>query len=416
LVPVKLNARATVRLLNGLGRTLHRLGVPPAHFDDVTLPELAQRRTGLDDFGTPEFQEPLRRLLHSLEHEARLSWFGRILARNDVCTILASRLRVMRDRALYPEIAQSRIANPLFVAGLPRTGSTLLHHLLAQDPNRRVLRAWEVFAPSPPPAPSSEGTDPRIAAARRQLRWFDRLAPEFKTIHPLGAELPLECIAVLAHSFLSSRFNTSYRVPSYQAWFEQQDQRPAYEFHRMFLQHLQAHFPGRSWVLKAPTHLWSLEALFATYPDAIVIQTHRDPATVLASVASLTAVLRDVFAEVVDRLEIGREVTYQWSNGLERALQFRRSRTVAPERFVDIQYRDLLRDPIGSIRAIYAQLGWTLDDEAERRMRIHLANHPKDRHGPHRYSLESFGLDPEAIAHRFKAYREYFDVQEEHAR
>jgi hypothetical protein len=402
--------------VNGLGRTLHRLGVSPGPVDDGTLLELARRRTDLNDFGTPALQEPLRRLLHSLEHEAGLSWLGRMLARHDIRELLASRLRVVRDRARYPAIAQSRIASPLFVAGLPRTGSTLLHHLLAQDPNSRVLRAWEVFAPSPPPAPASEGRDPRIAAARRRLRWFDRLAPEFKTIHPLGAELPLECIAVLAHSFLSSRFNTSYRVPSYQAWFEQQDQRPAYELHRAFLQHLQTHFHGTRWVLKAPTHLWSLEALFATYPDAIVVQTHRDPAPVLASVASLTAVLRGVFSEVVDRLEIGREVTYQWSNGLERALQCRRSGTVAPERFVDIQYRDLLRDPIGSIRAIYAQLGWTLGDEAERRMRIHLANHPKDQHGPHQYSLASFGLDPEAIAHRFKAYREYFDVKEEHAR
>jgi hypothetical protein len=415
-VPIKLDARAAVRVVNGLGRTLHRLGVSPVRFDDGALLELTQRRTGLDDFGTPELQEPLRRLLHSLEHEARLSWLGRIVARNDIRSLLANRLRVVRDRARNPEIAGSRVASPLFVAGLPRTGSTLLHHLLAQDPNSRVLRAWEAFAPSPPPVPSSEGIDPRIDAARRQLRWFDRLAPEFKTIHPLGAELPLECIAVLAHSFLSSRFNTSYRVPSYQTWFEQQDQRPAYELHRAFLQHLQTHFHGTRWVLKAPTHLWSLEALFATYPDAIVVQTHRDPAPVLASVASLTAVLRGVFSEVVDRLEIGREVTYQWSNGLERALQCRRSGAVAPERFVDIQYRDLLRDPLGAIRAIYAQLGWRLGDDAERRMRIHLANHPKDQHGPHRYSLASFGLDPEAIAHRFKAYREYFDVKEEHAR
>ena len=410
---IGLDVRTSVRALNGLGRTLHRLGWPATRFDDEALLGMARRQTGLDDFGPGDFREPLRLLLKSLEHEASLSWLGRILARNDIRALLANRLRVVRDRALYPEIAHGRIVSPLFVAGLPRTGSTLLHHLLAQDPKSRVLRTWEVFSPSPPPDPASDPADPRVAATQRSLRWFDRLAPEFKTIHPLGAELPLECIAVLAHSFLSSRFNTSYRVPSYQAWFEQQDQRPAYELHRAILQHLQVRYPGSRWVLKAPTHLWSLEALFAAYPDAIVVQTHRDPATVLASVASLTAVLRGVFAEVVDRLEIGHEVTNQWSNGLERALQFRRSGAMPAERFVDVQYRDLLRDPIGSIRAIYAKLSWTLDAESERRMQMYLGNHPKDRHGPHRYSLESFGLDPGAIAHRFKTYREYFDVKEE---
>ena len=281
-------------MVNALGRMLDRLGWRPVPLNDEAMLDAVRRKTHLDDFGAEDFRGPLKLLLKSLEHEAGLSWLGRILARYDVCALLANRLRLIRDRSLYPEIAAGRIASPLFVAGLPRTGSTLLHHLLAQDPNNRVLRAWEVLAPSPPPAPSSESTDPRIAAARRQFRWFDRIAPEFKTIHPLGAELPLECIAPLADSFVSSRFNTNYRVPSYQAWFEQQDQRPAYEFHRAILQHLQARFPGARWVLKAPTHLWNLDALFATYPDAVVVQTHRDPATVLASVASLTAVLRAV--------------------------------------------------------------------------------------------------------------------------
>jgi hypothetical protein len=412
---MKLPSPAAIRVVNRLGRTLNRLGLPPVSLHDDALLEKARQRTRLEDFGAPDFRDPLRRLLSSLEHEARLSWLGRILARNEFCAVLANRLRLVRDRALYPEIAQGHIASPIFVAGLPRTGSTLLHQLLAQDPGNRVVRAWEVLAPSPPPTPASERTDPRIAAARWQFRWFDRLAPEFKTIHPLGAELPLECIALLAFSFMSSRFNTSYRVPSYQAWLEQQDQRPAYELHRTILQHLQVRYPGARWVLKAPTHLWNLEALFATYPDAFVVQTHRDPAKVLASVASLTAVLRGVFADEVDPLEIGREVTYQWSNGLERALQFRRSRADAAARFIDVQYRDLLQDPIGLIRVIYARLGWTLEGETERRMRAHLASHPKDLHGPHRYSLESFGLDPGAIAHLFKTYREYFDVREESA-
>src|SRR5262249_1542881 len=159
-----------------------------------------------------------------------------------------------------------------------------------------------------------------------------------------------ECMAVMAHSLVSARFNTTYRVPTYQAWFDQQDPRPTYELHRAILQHLQARFGSARWVLKAPTHLWTLDTLFAVYPDALVVQTHRDPVTVLSSVASMTAALRGVFAEAVDPLEIGPEVTHQWSQGLERALQFRRSGAVAADRFVDVQYRDLLRDPLAAVR------------------------------------------------------------------
>jgi hypothetical protein len=407
-------ALAAVQAVNALGRTLGRLGIRPVSLDEAALIDAAKREAHLDDFRAHDFREPLRLLLASLEHEAHLTWLGRVIARRDIGSLLVNRLRLARDRVRFPWIARVRVASPIFIAGLPRSGSTFLHHLLAQDPQSRVLRAWEVLTPSPPPSPETDATDPRIAHARRQLRAFDRIAPEFKTIHPLSAELPLECIAVLAHSFVSSRFHTMYRVPSYQAWFEQQDHRPAYALHRAVLQHLQARFVGGRWVLKAPTHLWSLEALFATYPDAFVVQTHRDPATALASVASLTTVLRRVSSDAVNPVEIGREVTHQWSNALERAVVFRRSGAVAAERFVDVQYRDVLDDPIGVIRAIYARVGLRLGATAERRMRAHIRRHPKDRHGPHRYSMTSFGLDPDAISHRFKSYREYFNVNEEH--
>src|SRR5215831_5771089 len=168
-----LAVQAGVRAMNGLGRTLRRLGLEPASLDETALIEAARRETGLDDFGPDDVWHPLRVLVGSLERDARLSWLGRIVARHDLRSILVNRLRLVRDRAMYPEISAACIERPIFVAGLPRTGSTLLHHLLAQDPGSRVMRAWEVIAPSPPPSPSGEGTDPRIAAVRRDLRWFD---------------------------------------------------------------------------------------------------------------------------------------------------------------------------------------------------------------------------------------------------
>ena len=303
------------------------------------------------------------------------------------------------------------IRRPLFVVGLPRTGSTLLHHLLAQDPAGRVARAWEVMEPSPPPERARYETDARIGRAARRLAWFDRLAPEFKRIHPLGAELPLECIAIMSASFVSPRFHTTYHVPSYQTWLAGADLHPAYDFHRRFLQHLQWRAPAGHWVLKAPSHVFGFEPLFRTYPDAIVVQTHRDPLTVLASVASLTLVLQGAFTDHLDLEEIGAEVTQRWSSGLERAMHARRDARV-DERFVDVRYHELLRDPMAIVRRIYDRFGMSLSAEAEARMQRFLDSHPKDRHGAHRYSPSAFGLDARDLGPRFKSYCERFGLPE----
>ena len=335
-------------------------------------------------------------------------------ARADIAGLLATRLRLEADRKRYPGIADEVIRRPLFVVGLPRTGSTLLHHLLAQDPGGRVARAWEVMEPSPPPERARYETDARIGRAARRLAWFDRIAPDFKRIHPLGAELPLECIAIMSASFASPRFHTTYHVPSYQAWLAGADLHPAYDFHRRFLQHLQWRAPAGHWVLKAPSHVFGFEPLFRTFPDAIVVQTHRDPLTVLASVASLTLVLQSAFTDHLDLAEIGAEVTQRWSSGLERAMQARRDARV-DERFVDVRYQELLRDPMAIVRRIYDRFGMTLSVEAEARMQRFLARHPKDRHGAHRYSLSAFGLDARDLRPRFKSYCERFGLEPEAA-
>jgi hypothetical protein len=407
--------RALIRAFNVMGRGLERAGVSLVAFEREAMLKEARARTGLADFGGDEFQEPLGRLLEGYEREARFSTVGRLAAWRDTVSLLANRLRLVEDRKRHPAIADEAIRRPLFIVGLPRTGSTLLHHLLAQDPGSRVLQAWEVMLPSPPPERSRYATDPRIRRAEAQLRWLHRMAPEFKAIHPLGARLALECIAVMSYSFLSSRFHTTYHVPSYQEWLEVQDLRPAYALHRRVLQHLQWRTPAERWILKAPSHLYGLDALFETYPDAVVVQTHREPLVVLASVASLTAVLQGAFTDRLDLGEIGLEVTRRWANGLERAMLLRQSGRVPGDRFLDVHYHDLLADPIAVIRRLYARFEVPFTAEAERRMRSHLAENPQGRNGTHRYSLAAFGLDPEDLTHRFKAYREHFGIRPEQA-
>lgn len=407
------SARAGIRAFNTVGTALRRAGVPLIPLDEQALVEAARRRTGLEDFGDEAFREPLGILLRAYESEARLTPIGRLVARGDALGLLANRLRLEADRQRHPAIAEEEIRQPLFIVGLPRTGTTLLHGLLAQDPASRVARAWEVMLPSPPPERERREDDPRIRAVERRLMGFDLLAPDFKTIHPLGARLPLECIAITAHTFASPRFHTTYHVPTYQEWLEHQDLGPSYAFHRRFLQHLQWRDPAPRWVLKAPAHVFHFEALFATYPDAIVVQTHRDPLTVLASVASLTLVLQHAFAEHLDPGDIGAEVRRRWAMGLERAMQFRRDNPSAAARFLDVRYHDLVRDPIAAVRRIYERFAMPFTVEAEARMYEHLARYPKDKHGQHRYSLAQFGLDPDDLGRRFKAYREYYGLPPE---
>jgi hypothetical protein len=406
--------RAGLRGLNRVGAAAARAGVEVVSLDEGRLLESARRAAGGARFADEAFREPLSLVLRSLEREGRLTLLGRIAARSDLAGLLVTRLRLEADRERYPAIAAEEIRRPLFVVGLPRTGSTLLHHLLAQDPAGRVARAWEVMEPSPPPERGRDATDPRIARAASRLRWFDRIAPDFKRIHPLGAELPLECIAIMSASFLSPRFHTTYHVPSYQSWLAGADLGPAYEFHRRFLQHLQWRAPAGHWVLKAPSHVFGFEPLFRTYPDAIIVQTHRDPLTVLASVASLTLVLQGAFTDHLDMDEIGAEVADRWSTGLERALHARRDPRV-DARFVDVRYQDLVDDPLAIVRRIYDRFDMTLSADAESRMRRFLDHHPKDRHGAHQYSLGAFGLDAGDLRPRFKSYCERFGLAPEDA-
>lgn len=406
-------ARGAIRAANTTGRGLRRLGIEAVSLDERSLLAAARRETGLEDFGGDEFHEPLKLVLEGLETEARLTLLGRLVARRDLLGLLTNRLRLAEDRKRHPGIAEQRIARPFVIIGLPRTGSTLLHHLISQDPASRAPLAWEVMTPSPPPEAALYDTDPRIAEAERKLRWLDWLAPDFKAIHPLGARLAIECIAILSHTFLASRFHTTYRTPSYQAWLKKQDVRSAYAYHRQFLQHLQWRTPADRWVLKAPAHLYALDALLAIYPDALIVQTHRDPRVVLGSVASLTLSLQSAFAGPLDLEEIGREVVQSWSEALERGMHVRHSDPAGARRFVDVRYQQLLADPIGTVRRIYTHFDLPLSAEAEHRMRSHLGDNPQHKHGRHAYDLKAFGLDGPSLDRQFRSYREFFAVEPE---
>jgi hypothetical protein len=312
----------------------------------------------------------------------------------------------------HPEIEDGTVTAPLFVVGLPRTGTSILHELLAQDPASRVPMSWEVMRPWPPPETATFETDPRIAAVEAHLGGIDRLLPDFKRIHPMGARLPQECVALTAHDFATMIFHTTHRVPSYQAWLESTDLRWVYASHRRQLQYLQWKAPARRWVLKSPGHLWALAALLAVYPDARIVQTHRDPLKVVASLTSLVTVLRSLASDAIDPLEIARDWTDRLARGLEQTTRVRDGGLAASQVF-DVRFAELMADPIAMVRRIYAHFDMALDAEAEARMRRFLAANPSDKHGAHRYTLAATGLDRDAERGRFAAYQARYGIADE---
>lgn len=384
----------------------------------------AQAATGLDDFGDfdgADFREPLGVLVAALEDEGRLSILGRYEVRQQILRLLQVRLQIARCLRDDPGIVDERVEEPLFVTGAPRTGTSILHALLAQDPANRVPESWEFLRPVPPPRPGGAGADgggddddPRIPLVERELRLTAMIAPGFDAMHERGARMPKECISAQAIAFRSEDFPGKFRVPSYAAWLADCDMRPAYRCHKVVLQILQRRYePGRRWVLKAPPHLGTLDALLDTYPDARVAVTHRDPLKVLGSLASLLATIHATHSDAVDAGELARTQVDFYADVLRRYTDLRRSGRVAEETFHDSYYADFLTDPIGTVAALYARFGRALTPAAQDAMRPYLDGRPRGKHGAHTYALADFGLDAEELRKGFADYAAYFGVPAE---
>ena len=400
--------RSLIHMVNRGGGFLSNSRLRAVDFDIDRLMQDAVARAGSDDFGSPDFIEPLRTLLDAYQREADLTLIGRIAMREDALQSLVTRLQLHADRRRYPELAGAEVRAPVFIMGLPRSGTTFLHNLLSQDPAFRAPAGWEVMYPSPPPGQQTAG-DPRIGRAQRRMQQLYWLAPEFRVIHPLDALEPQECIAITASAFASDVYPTMCDVPSYQHWLDHADLVPSYRYHRMFLQQLQAGQAGLRWLLKAPAHLFSLDALFEVYPDARIVFTHRDPLQVLPSLSSLTLVLRGAFSDRHDPAAIGREISAHWAEGIRRA---RHSMRVVPERAaacLEVDYDDLVADPLDVVERLYHHIGMEPGDGVLSRMQRYLQARPKDRFGKHRYSLQQFELDAEQIRRDYQGLDRYID-------
>ncbi len=411
---VSTRRRAPVVAINLVGRVLGAAGLQPASFDERKLLDAAIREANATDSGTgtgtDEYLEPMRVLLGALEDEAQLNFVGRFAARSQVVTLLANRIQMQDWWARHPEILDGAVAAPWFVVGLPRSGTTFLQQLLACDDANRTLRFWEATRPTPPPDRETYDSDPRITSARRAQRVLDYVAPDANAIHPVGATAPTECVSLLAHSFASLEFGVINHVPAHVTWCLQADLRPHYDYFRRQLQLLQWRCGAERWMLKSPAHLLALDALFETFPDAHVVWLHRDPLTAVASHCSLVAVLQAIGTDRLDLRGIGREWPHVWATVLERAVGSRDR--LGDERFVDLQYDDLLADPIETVRGLYRAFGVDLELDVETRMRTYVANHPQRARGVHVYAPSDFGIDEPGFRDRISGYTERFS--EEH--
>jgi hypothetical protein len=387
---------------------------PQQRIDADAILAAAREATGLEDLGADTWREGLDHLVAALNDEAQLNDIGLQIASGELMMYLTNRLRLVDWHRTHPQASREDVVPPVVIIGQGRTGTTILHDLLAQDPAHRVPLTWEVDRPLPPPEAETYDDDPRIAEVQAQLDMTELVIPNFKAMHPIGARLAQECVRITAHDFRSMIFPTQYRIPSYARWvLHEADMAPAYRWHRRFLEVLQWRHRRPRWVLKSPGHVWCLPELLAEYPNALLVQTHRDPLRIVASLASLLATLRRLASDETSIAQGGAEFADYLLDGLDRSVTVREQGLVPAERIVDVQFKDFLAEPLATVRTIYDRLGLELTAEAEGRMRAFLVANPQDKHGLHRYTLADTGLDAGALRERARRYQQYFDVPSE---
>ena len=406
--------RGPVRALNIGWGALQAAGLGRPALTRDALVRAARKTSGLSDLGTdfdlPVTQDALRRLLESLEGEANLHPFGRMVIRGTIVGSLSTRLQLEALAREHAEIPAMPIESPVFIAGLARTGTTLLHRLLGCEPRLRPLLSWEGLSPAPLPGTHRTGRDPRIKRAERAERALQYLAPEFFAIHPVEADGLEEDVLLQDGSFMSPTVDATMSVPTYSAWLHETDQSPMYRYFRRLVQILLWQRPG-TYLGKTPHHLENLPTLLEVFPGARVIVTHRDPAIVVPSFCSMMAHARRLFSNDVDPLAVGRQFREKQRNGVHDAMEARRA--LPSESFLDVHYADLMTDPLKEIRRIYDFLGYALSPETETIMKTFCAQNPKDRRGAHHYSPETFGLTRAALDDDFASYRKHYGISRE---
>ena len=372
----------------------------------------AERASGLRDWDGEAFRTPFRTLVDSAERESSLSDLGRERFRTWLMLRLVQRLKMVEDRKQRPEIVAQSIDRPVFLFGFPRAGTTFLHTLLSIDPANVAPAYWQLNLPSPPANDPAIDHSAAIRSMDENLVFQGWTRPEIAAMHPHGAELPEEDFLAFEYSFVSTGFMGFVNVPSYVQDVVAGDFSEAYRWHRKVLQALQIGAEGRRWMLKAPEHSLHVDTLVGEYPDALLVQHHRDPSKVMASVFSVLSAYRSNYCAGNTSLgeDEARAFMHMYAAGVTHAATFREIPAMAAK-FLDVQYLDLARDPVGCVRRVYGHAGIAFTAATEQRVAQWVAANRQGKNGKHRYQLGDYGLTQAEVHEAFADYIERFDVK-----
>ena len=369
--------------------------------------DLAKSETGLSDLGEPLFFEGLNRLIDSINNEASLNEIGIQAQPIRIQGLLSNRLRFEEDLKKFPEILDQEIIAPIVIVGLPRTGSTMTHRLLASDPNHTAMLWWEGRYPALLPGEKRGDIEARMELGKAEVDAVVAASPEALDIHPWDYKGADEEILLLEHNFLSTVPESFMALPSYSEWIEDQDHTLAYEDLKKFIQYLQWQNPGREkkrWVLKSPHHLGFIDKMISVFPDAKIIQTHRDPIKTVPSFCSMCANLFEPLTTNFDKVFIGKH----WSNKLTRALNHCMNISEQhPDNFLDLEFLNMIKDPIDEMKKIYEFIGESFGEKTEVAMEAWREEN-KHEMGAHKYSLEEYDLTESQINNNFAKYQQKY--------
>ena len=401
-----------IALANRMGRALWKLGIGGKPITVQAVLSDARRKVGLDDFGDEGFLEPLEVLVDSINREAQLNPVGHMIIRGRIVGVLSNKLVAQDTIQRHPEILDIPVEGPIVVAGLARTGTTMLHRLIAQDPSIRSLASWEAINPAPARQRAGKKRDPRFAQAAAAAKGLKYMSPGFFAIHPAEPDAPEEEVILLEQAFLTTTPEAMMNVPTYSKWLEAQDHVPAYQALRRMMQYLQWQRPGIGkdvrWVLKTPHHQEYFDPLLKVFPKALIVHTHRDPLKTSPSLFSMLTHLQMIFSDEVDPKRVARHWLGKIENMARRTLATRER--VGDRGFIDVSYYHLIQDPLPQVARIYEAAGLELTAPAVHLMQASQKVNKQHKYGRHKYSLAEFGMTEEDVESRIAAYRVRFDV------
>ena len=395
--------------INGVGFFLRKIGIDPFKLDADQIIRKARKKAKFD-VDLPATELGLKRLVHSVNTEGRPNPFGSLAVKGLLERTLYGRYKVEETIAKHPQIMEESIEQPVFIVGMPRSGTTILHALLHEDPDHRSPLAWECLLPYPVPRPDTYSNNDQLKSVEKEFGHLFKLIPDFQRKHYMTADSPQECISINALDFNSFQFFAQLYLPSYMDWFnEEADKLGTMRFHKRFLQYLQSGgVKAKRWLLKSPVHLMRLPELFEVYPDAKIIMTHRHPFEVVPSTASLISSVRSLYSDRETAERTGKEQAEVWSLYLNKFLAAIKTLN-KNDQIINIRFEDFVEDQVGAVSSIYEKFNWPLTEETLDRFTHFLTQNPKDKHGRHTYSLEDFNLEEAEIQAMYRDYVDFLD-------